>query len=92
MSQPGVYNAFATIGRVDSVLSAGACCVAAVVCVGYLLYKIQTDKTLRAQKPVATALAVSLGVCMCACGLCYAVAAQKSRHVAALGGLWAFMR
>jgi hypothetical protein len=29
---------------------------------------------------------------MCACGLCYAVAAQKSRHVAALGGLWAFMR
>lgn len=85
-----VYDAFATIGRVDSYVTMACCCLVACVLVGCAVYLTTTDEKLAKNRGVVVAGVTSVALCMCLCGVIYVVAARKSKHVAALGGFMAF--
>ena len=93
MGQSDLYDAFATIGSVASQGQMLWSCFMACLFVCYAFSRIDESKQLQeSQKRTSYVLVFIAAVCLCIGGMYYAKAARSNRNVAALGGLWAFMR
>lgn len=84
-----VYNAFATIGRVDSYVTLICCCLVGCSIVGYAFWITTQDEKAAKNRWPFLGIMTSIALCLCLCGVIYVFAAKRSKHVAAFGGFMA---